>query len=146
MKGINKQQQSNTEFKVSSTFSKVVRVKGRRAPWKRQPRYVSALQPFSVKASPYGDHISRIWKRRLCRLFIYRILGCAIRRTTVLKHQSSGLHISAVAFRGRRPTSPRAFGKARPKLLILWWRIRFSIEKASRNTALPPAEKLDQNF
>ncbi len=39
-------------------------------------------------------------KRRHCRLFICRILGCAIRRTTALKHQSSGLHISIVAFKG----------------------------------------------
>ena len=34
------------------------------------------------------------------RLFVCRILGCAIRRTTVLKHQSSVLHISIVAFKG----------------------------------------------
>jgi hypothetical protein len=32
------------------------------APEKRQPRYVSALQPFSAKQSPYGDQISRIKK------------------------------------------------------------------------------------
>ena len=91
-------------------------------PKKRQPRYTTALKPYPTKASPYGDHTSRIKKDGFCRLFFCRILGCAIRRTTVPKHQSSVSHISTVAFRGLRPTSPRTFEKVR-----------------SRNTALPPA-------
>ena len=40
-------------------FSKKSRVEGG-APKKRQPRYTTALQLYPTKASPYGDHISRI--------------------------------------------------------------------------------------
>ncbi len=41
-----------------------------------------------------------IKKDGVSRLFIHRILGCAIRRTTVPQHQSGVLHISIVAFKG----------------------------------------------